>query len=98
MRRVGERLPESPSSEEATMPQMARGGYTGGEIFLTGPLDVPPGTRLRVLIVSDPDYGDPETDGTEPAPTLTEEERRFWQSVLDNQAAPASSARRAGTT
>lgn len=64
------------------MPQSATGGYIGGEIYLLGSLDIPLGTRVRILVVADPDYGDPESDGETPAPLLTDEQRRFWQSVL----------------
>jgi len=79
------------------MPDVGTGMYTGGDIALIGALDIRAGTRVRVLVVSHPAYGDPEAEDSEPVPTLTEEELRFWQDVLDQQAS-ALSARRAGTT
>jgi hypothetical protein len=80
------------------MPAVGTGMYTTEGIDLIHPLDIPLGTRVCVLVVSHPDYGDPETDGTYPRPTLTDDQRRFWQSVLDEHEAETSSARRAGTT
>jgi hypothetical protein len=70
--------------------------YTGRELYIIGPLNVRLGTRVRVLIASDPDYGDTEAEDGQPESTLTEEEIRFWQCVLDRQTALLSSEQRTG--
>jgi hypothetical protein len=70
--------------------------YTGSGIYMISCLDIRPGTDLRVLVVAHPDYPGTEAVEGEPESTLTEEEIRFWQGVLDQQAALLS-ARRAGT-
>jgi hypothetical protein len=63
------------------MPQSVVGMCLVGEIDVSG-LDIRPGCRVRALVISDPSYRDPESGGTEPELTLTEEEVRFWQTVL----------------
>ena len=79
------------------MPDVGTGMYTGREIYMIGPLDIRPGADLRVLVAMHPDYPGPEACEGDPESTLTEEEIRFWRSVLDQQAALLS-ARRAEAT
>lgn len=55
----------------------------GGKIDAIG-LPAKPGCRLRVLVVSDPDYGSEAYDG-EAAGSLTSADIEFWQRVLDEQ-------------
>lgn len=69
--------------------------YTG-DVDLLYTLDIRLGTRVLALVVSHPDYNDTEAEEGQPESTLTEEEIRFWQTVLDQQVALLS-ARRAAT-
>ena len=64
------------------MPQSIGGMCLVGDIDVIG-LDIRPGCRVRVLVVSDPNYGDPEADGSDPVPKLSDADRAFWQNVLD---------------
>jgi hypothetical protein len=68
------------------MPETAAGMCTGGDISLIGGTVIQAGTRVKVLIVSDPSSGDPEADGTEPL-KLTAEDIVFWSTVLERSRA-----------
>ena len=73
------------------MPETAVGMNLGGDINLIGGTEMRAGVRVKVLIVSHPDYGDPESDGTERPPELTAEDIEFWTAVLERSRAALKS-------
>ena len=66
------------------MPRSLRGMSMGSGIDVISP-QIRAGCMLRVLAVSDPDYGNLEAYDGEPEACLTLDEIAFWQSVLDHQ-------------
>jgi hypothetical protein len=66
------------------MPQCVNGMCLVGHTHVLG-LDIRPGCRVKVLAASDPSYDDPEAEGTDPVPMLSEADIAFWQGVLDRQ-------------
>ena len=73
------------------MPETAGGMCAGSHVHVIGGTEMRAGVRVKVLIVSDPAYGDPETDGTEPPPELTAEDIEFWTAVLERSRAALKS-------